>query len=202
MLSIQFGHNESALSIAVECGSLEPRAFLPCELLVFIPHAVSNLLVDGESLILRGFVHRCNRGIALLSQEGSVIATRSREGLVPHGKRFGTHSWKFLLWEPPRRFAPRLVTQEGNLGAPIGWRDFPEPVASMNLRRGFVCEAFPGSVWGFALLRRKFGIEFKRHLVLEKPFLNLNPLKDTPVHGAHFQSTPCEFDFDRSHVPP
>jgi len=72
----------------------------------------------------------------------------------------------------------------------------------MNLRRGFVCEAFPGSVWGFALLRRKFGIEFKRHLVLEKPFLNLNPLKDTPVHGAHFQSTPCEFDFDRSHVPP
>ena len=42
----------------------------------------------------------------------------------------------------------------------------------------------------------------KRHLVLEKPFLNLNPLKDTPVHGAHFQSTPCEFDFDRSHVPP
>jgi hypothetical protein len=55
----------------------------------------------------------------------------------------------------------------------------------MNLCRGFVCEAFPGSVLGFALLRRKFGIEFKRHLVLEKPFLNLNPLKGTPVHGAH-----------------
>ena len=37
--------------------------------------------------------------IALRSQEGSVIATRSREGWFPT--------------EPPRRFAPPLLTQEG-----------------------------------------------------------------------------------------
>jgi hypothetical protein len=38
--------------------------------------------------------------LALLSQEGSVIATRSREGWFPS--------------EPPRRFAPPLLTQEGS----------------------------------------------------------------------------------------
>jgi hypothetical protein len=46
---------------------------------------------------------------ALLSQEGSVIATRSREGW------FQNHQpARVPPVEPPRRFAPPLLTQEGN----------------------------------------------------------------------------------------
>jgi len=45
---------------------------------------------------------------ALLSQEGSVIATRSREGW------FQRANLQVAASEPPRRFAPPLLTQEGS----------------------------------------------------------------------------------------
>jgi hypothetical protein len=48
--------------------------------------------------------------IALLSQEGSVIAEQSREGW------FQSRQPSALTpMEPPRRFAPPLLTQEGSL---------------------------------------------------------------------------------------
>src|SRR5580765_1464641 len=46
---------------------------------------------------------------ALLSQEGSVIALRSRGGWFQNPELAG---WS--LREPPRRFAPPLLTQEGS----------------------------------------------------------------------------------------
>ena len=49
-------------------------------------------------------------GIALLSQEGSGIAKRIPRGVVPKPS-----SCKVVALEPPRRFAPPLLTQEGNL---------------------------------------------------------------------------------------
>ena len=45
---------------------------------------------------------------ALLSQEGSGIATRSREGW------FQSAILQVAASEPPRRFAPPLLTQEGS----------------------------------------------------------------------------------------
>src|ERR1043165_2335280 len=73
MLSIQFRYNKSPLPIATERGSLKPGAFLPCELLVFISHAVSNVSVTSESLILRGFDDRCNRVVSPVSSEHAGI---------------------------------------------------------------------------------------------------------------------------------
>src|SRR4051812_5725720 len=50
-----------------------------------------------------------NRQIALLSQEGSGIAKRIPRGVVPKPRYC-----RFTALEPPRRFAPPLLTQEGN----------------------------------------------------------------------------------------
>jgi hypothetical protein len=47
--------------------------------------------------------------IALLSQEGSGIAKRIPRGVVPKPAIF-----RVIALEPPRRFAPPLLTQEGN----------------------------------------------------------------------------------------
>ena len=57
--------------------------------------------------------------IALLSQEGSVIATRSREGW------FQSRMRKRFASEPPRRYAPPLLTQEGKSLSFL----FPSPVS-------------------------------------------------------------------------
>ena len=46
---------------------------------------------------------------ALLSQEGSGIAKRIPRGVVPIGTIL-----KVSALEPPRRFAPPLLTQEGS----------------------------------------------------------------------------------------
>jgi hypothetical protein len=49
-----------------------------------------------------------NEQIALLSQEGSGIAKRIPRGVVPKSPIFSV-----VPPEPPRRFAPPLLTQEG-----------------------------------------------------------------------------------------
>src|SRR6185369_2535594 len=77
--------------------------------------------VDGA-----GRLNMVKRQIALLSQEGSGIAKRIPRGVVPE-----PHSCRLSALEPPRRFAPPLLTQEGNflLRCPVAiasGREYPK----------------------------------------------------------------------------
>jgi len=73
----------------------------------------TTLYVD-RTWIVNGFKFVWDKSVgnllrmALLSQEGSEIATRSREGWFQIRQ---SAAWSPL--EPPRRFAPPLLTQEG-----------------------------------------------------------------------------------------
>ena len=69
-------------------------------LLRVVPLFERTVLIQGTNWMVQ---------TALLSQEGSVIETRSREGWFPRGPYI-----RMVPLEPPRRFAPPLLTQEGS----------------------------------------------------------------------------------------
>jgi hypothetical protein len=72
--------------------------------------------IPSKSPETQGWCFSLNSGdqTALLSQEGSGIAKRIPRGVVPEPQIF-----KMVVSEPPRRFAPPLLTQEGNFAPPI-----------------------------------------------------------------------------------
>jgi hypothetical protein len=75
-----------------------------------------------------------NRGSALLSQEGSGISKRIRHQEKAGGSKAPLlHSFAS---EPPRRFAPPLLTQEGN---------FQDSTSSRIAYRGVILTFNPGA---------------------------------------------------------